>query len=92
MAKRQYSILQNDAGKWQILRKSHDGTYWIIEVPNVGSRKLGSIMLRALNEQPDPELVVTDETTTEDIARAASEDGIIVLLNPVSPIKGVDDE
>lgn len=43
-----YTILQNNQGWWQILKRNKDDSYWVVEVPNCGSRRAAVLMLNAL--------------------------------------------
>lgn len=43
-----YTILQNNQGWWQILKRNKEDSYWVVEVPNCGSRRAAVLMLNAL--------------------------------------------
>jgi len=43
-----YTILQNNQGWWQILKRNKEDSYWVVEVPNCGSRRSAVLMLNAL--------------------------------------------
>lgn len=43
-----YTILHNEQGKWQILRRNVDNTFWQVEVKDLGSRSNAITLMDAL--------------------------------------------
>lgn len=55
-----YTILANNAGKWQVLKRAA-AHHWLVEVPDCGSKRLAVLILDALvrsDDEGSPENII----------------------------------